>query len=98
MLVDWAKEKGLPHSDVEKLIESADLQKLLKSEIDRLTCSLADYEKIKRFRTIACAARSASESGELTPTLKVKRKYVTEKYAGSYRGHVPRLDLLQLPR
>jgi long-chain acyl-CoA synthetase len=83
-LVEWAKEKGLPHSDVSQLVNSAEVQKLLKAEIDRLTASLADYEKIKRFRVIDSAF--SIESGELTPTLKVKRKFVVEKYAEIISG------------
>jgi len=83
-LVEWAKEKELPCGDVSQLVNSVEVQKLMKSEIDRLTPSLADFEKIKRFRLLD--KPFSIESGELTPTLKVKRKYVAEKYAEVISG------------
>ncbi len=83
-LIEWAKEKGLPHSDIPQLVQSPEVQKLMKSEVDRLTTSLADYEKIKRFRVIDHTF--SIETGELTPTLKVKRRFVIEKYADIISG------------
>ena len=60
------------------------MQKLLKTEVDRETRGLADYEKIKRFRVLD--KPFGIESGELTPTLKVKRKFVAQKYADVLAG------------
>ncbi len=77
-LLVWAKEKGLP-ADPALLIEEPETLKLFKSEIESQTKHLADYEKIKRFRVIE--KPFTIDGGELTPTLKVKRKVVNEKYA-----------------
>jgi long-chain acyl-CoA synthetase len=78
-LKEWAREQGLTETEFEKLIQDPAVIRLFRSEIDRLTPELADYEKVKRFSLID---RSFSiESGELTPTLKVKRKTVAAKYA-----------------
>jgi long-chain acyl-CoA synthetase len=50
----------------------------VKSEIDKLSKELADFEKIKRIALVPHPF--TQDSGELTPTLKVKRKVVAEKY------------------
>ena len=77
-LTAWAKEKGLP-ADPPALIAQEETQKLFKAEIDAQTKHLADYEKIKRFKLIE--KPFTIDGGELTPTLKVKRKVINEKYA-----------------
>jgi long-chain acyl-CoA synthetase len=78
-LLAWAKAKNLPYDNVAALLENADVQKLYKTEVDRLTASLADFEKVRRFKLVP--QPFGIESGELTPTLKVKRKVVAQKYA-----------------
>lgn len=68
-----------------ELPENADLttnesaRKLLKSEIDRYNKVGANFEAVKRFAILPHAF--TLDSGELTPTFKVKRKFVREKYA-----------------
>jgi long-chain acyl-CoA synthetase len=73
----WAKEKDLP-SERADLVGHAEARKLFKSEIDRLTAHLADFEKIRKFALLE--KEFTQEGGELTPTLKVKRRVVAEKY------------------
>jgi long-chain acyl-CoA synthetase len=46
--------------------------------VSRLTRELADYEKVKRIALLA--EEFSIDGGELTPTLKVKRRVVEEKY------------------
>src|SRR5207253_7600240 len=48
-------------------------------EIEKVNGQLARYETIKKFKVLP--AQFSIESGELTPTLKLKRKVVAEKYA-----------------
>ena len=78
-LLTWAKSQELQTGDIPALLADTATQKLFRAEIDRMTAHLADYEKIKRFKIVA--KPFGIESGELTPTLKVKRKFVAEKYA-----------------
>lgn len=60
------------------LIEHSQIVRLFLQEVDRLTPNLAKYEKIKK---VALLPNELSiESGELTPTLKVKRRVVEEKH------------------
>ena len=81
----WAKEQNKDAKDAEALAADPAARKWMKSEIDRLTKHLADYERIKRLALVGHAF--SQEGGELTPTLKVKRKVVAEKY-----GHLLEKD------
>ena len=52
---------------------------MVKGEIDARTRDRADFERVKKFALIG--ATFSVESGEMTPTLKIKRKVVLQKYA-----------------
>lgn len=74
----WAKQESIETADREQLIADRRVVDLYKAEVSRLTRSLADYEKVKR---VALLAREFSiDNGELTPTLKVRRRVVEEKH------------------
>jgi long-chain acyl-CoA synthetase len=60
------------------LIERDDVKALMKGELDKVNKTLADYERVKKHALLA--ATFTIESGELTPSLKVKRKVVKERY------------------
>jgi long-chain acyl-CoA synthetase len=75
----WAKENAVAADDDAALASAPEVQKLFKAEIDRCAPDLADYEKIKRFKLVD--KPFTVDGGELTPTLKVKRKFVIQKYA-----------------
>jgi long-chain acyl-CoA synthetase len=78
-LLAWAKVQGISTIDKRELIVDRRVVDMFKADINRLTRELADYEKVKR---IALVANEFSiDGGELTPTLKVKRRVVEEKYA-----------------
>jgi long-chain acyl-CoA synthetase len=75
----WAKSNELPTGDMEELVRRAETRKLIKEEIDRLSVNLADFERVKRFEIVS--QPFTIEGGELTPTLKVKRKVIIQKYS-----------------
>ncbi len=77
-LKTWAKEQGRDLKKPEDFVADTAARKYVKAEIDSLSKDLADYEKIKRIALIDHAF--SVDGGELTPTLKVKRKVVAEKY------------------
>src|SRR5205814_109754 len=80
----WAKDAGIATDDPAALITDSQVRRQIKSEIDRLSKELADFEKVRRF---ALLDRDFSvDSGELTPTLKLKRRVIAEKYAGVIAG------------
>jgi long-chain acyl-CoA synthetase len=77
----WAREGGIQSADNAVLIAEPRVRRQIKKEIDRLSSELADYEKVRRF---ALLERDFSvDSGELTPTLKLKRRVIAEKYAST---------------
>ncbi len=85
----FAADVGLSVGSREELVESPDVRKLYRAEVDGLTGHLADFE---RLRVLLLMPREFSiEAGELTPTLKVKRakvlgalaEQIEEAYAGT---------------
>ena len=84
-LQHWASTQkvALP-SEPEEIIADKSVQKLIKDEIERLTPQLADFEKVRDFRLLP--EEFTVEGGELTPTLKVKRRVVLEKYGELVEG------------
>jgi long-chain acyl-CoA synthetase len=75
----WAKEKGIETADKQRLIEDRATIELIRNEVQRLTRELADYEKVKRIGLLA--REFTIDGGELTPTLKIRRRAVEDKYS-----------------
>lgn len=75
----FAREKDIKTQSVEELIVHEDILALYKKEMRSFSTELASHEKIRDFRLLA--NEFTVETGEITPTLKVKRKVVSEKYA-----------------
>jgi long-chain acyl-CoA synthetase len=73
----WAKDKGLSE-DMAELAESDEVRELVQKEMDRANSNYAQVEQIKKF-TILDHDLSV-DTGELTPTLKVKRNVINERY------------------
>jgi long-chain acyl-CoA synthetase len=72
------KDLGRPPGERQDLVIREDVVGLYDEIVNGLNQELAQYERIKRF---ALLPREFSiEAGELTPTLKVKRKVVGEKW------------------
>jgi long-chain acyl-CoA synthetase len=78
-----ATRNGWP-TDVEALSRHAAFRQHVQGEIDRVNRQLAQYESIKRFALLP--QDFTVEGGELTPTQKVKRKVVSQKYADVIEG------------
>jgi len=69
---------GIPYTSVPELIGHPRVQEFLSKRIEEKQGELANYEKIKKFRLLDRGL--TIEEGEITPTLKVKRRVVAEKY------------------
>ncbi len=74
----YAREHGLPE-DVAALSQEPAVQELIQKEIDRANSKYAQVEQVKKF--VILDHDLSQPTGELTPTLKVKRSVVNEKYA-----------------
>jgi long-chain acyl-CoA synthetase len=75
----FAKEHGLPEDDIAALANEPKVQELVQGVLDEVNSRYARVEQIKRF--VILDHDLSQETGELTPTLKVKRNVVNEKYA-----------------
>jgi long-chain acyl-CoA synthetase len=74
----FAGENDLP-SDIPSLAASDEVRALIQQEVDRANAKYAQVEQVKKFTILDHDLSQAT--GELTPTLKVKRNVVNEKYA-----------------
>jgi long-chain acyl-CoA synthetase len=82
-IVPWAKEQGLPE-DIESLAEHEKVQEMIQAEFDRANSNYARVEQIKKF-TILDHDLSI-ETGELTPSLKVKRNVIYDRYGDLFES------------
>ncbi len=73
----WAREQGLPE-DVAMLSSRPEVHALIAAELDRANSRYAKVEQVKKF--VLLDHDLSQETGELTPTMKVKRNVVNEKY------------------
>ncbi|MGH2853048.1 MAG: AMP-dependent synthetase/ligase [Solirubrobacteraceae bacterium] len=77
-IAGYAREHGLPEEPARLAREPA-IRELIGAEVERVNTRYAQVEQVKRFAILDCDLSQAG--GELTPTLKVKRNVVEEKYA-----------------
>jgi long-chain acyl-CoA synthetase len=82
-IVPWAQQQGLP-TDIATLSQEPKVHELIQAELDRANSHYAQVEQVKRFAILDHDL--SQETGELTPTLKVKRNVVNDKYAGIFDG------------
>jgi long-chain acyl-CoA synthetase len=77
-IAGYAREHDLPQ-DVASLCKEPAIEALIGAEVERVNSRYAQVEQVKRFAILDHDL--TQETGELTPTLKVKRSVVAEKYA-----------------
>ena len=75
----FAKEHGLPADDIAALAREPKVQELIQGVLDGVNGRYARVEQVKKF--VILDHDLSQETGELTPTLKVKRNVINEKYA-----------------
>lgn len=74
----YVKSKNLPLKTPKEFCENEEIIKLFEREVEEKTQDLARFEKVKKIALLE--NELTVEGGELTPTLKVKRRIVDEKY------------------
>ena len=77
-LLEFAKQKHIDYFDLDDLVMHDPVQKLFEERVAEINGRLASYETIKRFALLP--HDFSIENGELTPTLKLRRKVIYEKY------------------
>jgi long-chain acyl-CoA synthetase len=75
----WAGKRGLPTADRAALLERPEAVAAYQEIVDGVNATLARFEAVKKFRLIA--EPFTISGGELTPTLKVKRRVIEQRFA-----------------
>ena len=78
LLEEYAREHHIPFENREELCADPRINEMMKERIDTLQQQLAHYEQIKRFTLLP--HHFSMEKGELTNTLKLKRRVLNENY------------------
>jgi long-chain acyl-CoA synthetase len=74
----YAQDSNVPFTDFASLCRTKEVNDLIESEIEKVNANFARVETIKKFRLIE--QQLGAEDEELTPTMKLRRKLVNEKY------------------
>ena len=77
---NYAQEHAIPFSNYASLCRRPEIVGLIQGEIDKVNKHFARVEQVKKFRLLE--TKLTAEDEELTPTMKLKRKLVNEKYQG----------------
>lgn len=83
-ITGWAEQHDLAGLSYAELTQSPQVKELIQGHVDELNGRLERWETIKKFEILP--ADLTVESGDLTPSLKVKRKAVEKKYMGLLDG------------
>ena len=75
----FAQDRDVPFSNYASLTRAAEVQALIQGEIDKVNRKFARVEQIKQFHLLD--TQLTAEDDELTPTMKLKRKFVEQKYS-----------------
>lgn len=79
VLEEWAKENNIAFTDRQSLISNSKVLAKIQSVVDELNPNFSHIEQIKKFKLLA--NEWTTETTELTPTMKLKRKVISAKYA-----------------
>jgi long-chain acyl-CoA synthetase len=82
-ILPWAKEQGLPE-DLGELADQERVQEMVQKELDRANSNYAQVEQVKKFAILDHDL--SIETGELTPTLKVKRNVIYDRYGDLFES------------
>ena len=87
-VVKYAQDNKVQFSTYKDLTRNPEILRLIQGEINKVNDSLSRVEQVKKFTILP--KKLYEEDGEVTPTMKVKRKYVNEAFAdlieGMYKG------------
>ena len=78
-LEEWARQHGIDAKDRAGMVADSRVVAAYAEIVREVNGSLANFENLKRFRVVA--DEWSQETGELTPSMKLKRRVITERYA-----------------
>ena len=77
-LIEWAKNNNIEVESPQQIVDNSKIKALINAEVERLNKNFGKWEQIKKVSLLT--QEWTIEAGELTPTLKVKRKIILHKY------------------
>lgn len=77
---EYADSNNIPYKDATDLTQDEEIYKLLEKDMGQFQHKLANFEKVRKF--VMLDKPFTIESGEITPSMKVKRKFIEERYEG----------------
>ncbi len=81
-IVPWAQARGIEPASISNLAQHPEVLGLIQAELDRANAKYAPVEQVKRFFILEHDL--SLQTGELTPTLKVKRNVINERYGDRF--------------
>jgi len=79
-----AQDNDIPFSNFESLCKSEEIVSLIDDEVNKVNKKFASVEQVKKFSLIDI--QLTAEDDELTPTMKLKRKFINQKYGDIIEG------------
>ncbi|MCA1988622.1 MAG: AMP-binding protein, partial [Desulfarculus sp.] len=77
-VVKYAQENKIPFTTYASLTQAKEVVDLIQAEVDKINQTLARVEQIKKFTILP--KKLLEEDGEVTPTMKIKRKHINQAY------------------
>ena len=78
----WCEEKGLSNKTNQEMIDHPEVLEKFSEEVEIRNARFAKYEQVKKIKLLP--VEWSVEGGELTPTLKLKRRVIMDKYSSEY--------------
>ena len=78
-VMKYAQDNDIPFSNFESLCKSEEVVNLIDEEVSKVNKKFASVEQVKKFSLIDI--QLTAEDDELTPTMKLKRKFINQKYS-----------------
>ena len=83
----WASENGVATDDLSTMLETREVQQQIQSEIRSRLTDFADFEQVRRFTLLE--KEFSQEADEMTPTLKLKRNVIIQRYGDTIEEMYP---------
>ena len=77
----WAEEQGLGYTHFRSLAEHERVRELVQAEVDRVNARFPQVQQVRKFHLLA--KELDHDDGEVTATMKIKRRSIAEKYAAA---------------
>jgi len=77
-VIKYAQDHKIQFGTYASLTHASEVKQLIQKEVDKVNKTLANVEQLKKFTIIP--KKLYEEDGEVTPTMKVKRKFINETY------------------